>query len=94
MRSCPVSLNAERLNSIIRNHWAIENSLHWTLDMTFHEDNSRIRRGNAAEVMNAFRKLALNIVKTDTTRKASMKRKLKMAALDDNFRAQLLLNIN
>ncbi|MDP8034604.1 ISAs1 family transposase [Pasteurella atlantica] len=89
-----LSLNAERLNSIIRNHWAIENSLHWTLDMTFHEDNSRIRRGNAAEVMNAFRKLALNIVKTDTTRKASMKRKLKMAALDDNFRAQLLLNIN
>ncbi|WP_199609839.1 hypothetical protein [Flocculibacter collagenilyticus] len=62
--------------------------------MTFHEDDSRIRRGNAVEVMNAFRKLALNIVKTDTTKKASMKRKLKMAALDDDFRTELLLRGN
>ncbi len=89
-----LGLNAERLNGIIRNHWGVENCLHWTLDMTFHEDDSRIRRGNAAEVMNAFRKLALNIVKTDTTKKASMKRKLKMAALDDDFRAELLLRGN
>lgn len=87
-------LNAKRLNHIIRNHWAVENTLHWTLDMTFREDESRIRRGNAAEVMNAFRKLALNIVKTNTTRKASMKRKLKMAALDDDFRAELLIGEN
>ncbi len=87
-------LNAERLNHIIRNHWAVENTLHWTLDMTFREDESRIRRGNGAEVMNAFRKLALNIVKTNTTRKASMKHKLKMAALDDNFRAELLIGEN
>lgn len=87
-------LDAERLNHIIRNHWAVENTLHWTLDMTFREDDSRIRRGNAAEVMNAFRKLALNIVKTNTSRKASMKRKLKMAALDDNFRAELLIGEN
>lgn len=89
-----LSLNAERLNGIIRNHWGVENSLHWTLDMTFKEDDSRIRRGNAAEVMNAFRKLALNIVKNNTTRKASIKRKLKMAALEDNFRAELLLGVN
>jgi len=51
--------------------------------MTFHEDDSRIRRGNVAEIMNAFRRLALNIVKMFTSRKASMKRTLKMAALDD-----------
>lgn len=85
------SLNAERLNSIIRNHWGVENSLHWTLDMTFKEDDSRIRRGHAAEVMNVLRKLALNTVKLNETRKASMKRKLKMAALDDDFRAELLI---
>ncbi len=85
------SLNAERLNGIIRNHWGVENSLHWTLDMTFREDDSRIRRGNAAEVMNVFRKLALNTLKLNKTRKASMKRKLKMAALDDDFRAELLM---
>ena len=61
--------------------------------MTFKEDASRIRRGNAAEVMNALKKVALNIVKSDTTRNASMKRKLKMAALDDDFRAELLLGV-
>jgi predicted transposase YbfD/YdcC len=85
-------LNAECLNHIIRNHWSVENTLHWTLDMTFRENDSLIRRGNAAEVMYALRKVALNIVKTNTTRKASMKRKLKMAALDDNSRAELLMS--
>lgn len=88
--SLPV--DAERVQRIIRQHWEIE-SMHWTLDMTFKEDASRIRRGNGAEVMNAFRKVALNIVKNDTTRTASMKRKLKMAALDDSFRAELLLGL-
>ncbi len=87
-------LDPERANSAIRNHWAVENSLHWTLDMTFREDESRIRRGNGAEVMNALRKLALNIVRQNTTRKASMKQKLKIAALDDDFRAELLLGMN
>jgi predicted transposase YbfD/YdcC len=87
-------LDAEHLSGIIRNHWAVENSLHWTLDMTFREDESRIRRGNGAEVMNALRKLALNVIKTNASRTASVKRKLKMAALDDNFRAELLLGVN
>ena len=71
----------------------VNTHMHWTLDMTFKEDASRIRRGNAAEVMNALSKVALNIVKSDTTRNASMKRKLKMAALDDDFRAELLLGV-
>ncbi len=53
-----LDLNAERLNGIIRNHWGVENSLHWTLDMTLNEDDSKIHRGNAAAVMNAFRKIA------------------------------------
>ena len=61
--------------------------------MTFKEDASRIRRGNAAEVMNALKKVALNIVKSDTTRNASMTRKLKTVALDDDFRAELLLGV-
>ena len=57
---------------LIRNHWAVENALHWTLDMTFHEGDSRIMQSNAAKVMNTFRKLALNIVKNNTSRKTSM----------------------
>jgi len=84
-------LNAERVSSIVRNHWAVENKLHWVLDVTFREDESRIRRGNGAEVMNALRKISLNLIKLNTTRQASMKRKRKLAALDDDFRAEILL---
>ena len=45
----------------VRKHWGIENSLHWCLDMTFHEDYSRIRKGHAAENMAVVRHIALNI---------------------------------
>lgn len=89
-----LALDAERANQAIRNHWGVENNLHWTLDMTFREDESRIRRGHAAEVLNALRKIVMNIIKLDTSRKASMKRKRKMAALDDDFRAALLIGDN
>lgn len=84
-------LDAERASSIVRSHWAVENKLHWVLDVTFREDESRIRRGNGAEVMNALRKITLNLIKQNTTRQASMKRKRKLAALDDDFRAEILL---
>lgn len=84
-------VNAPYAAKIIRGHWEVENKLHWVLDVTFKEDESRIRRGHGAEVMNAMRKIALNLLKQNTTRKASMKRKRKIAALDDSFRAELLL---
>lgn len=84
-------VDAAHAARIIRGHWEIENKLHWVLDVTFKEDESRIRRGQGAEVMNAMRKIALNLLKQNTTREASMKRKRKMAALDDAFRAELLL---
>ncbi|MCU7940804.1 MAG: ISAs1 family transposase [gamma proteobacterium symbiont of Bathyaustriella thionipta] len=84
-------LNAEQALSIVRSHWEVENKLHWVLDVTFREDESRIRRGNGAEVMNALRKITLNLLKQNTTKQASLKRKRKLAALDDNFRAEILL---
>ncbi len=89
-----LEIDAKRASQVIRQHWGVENSLHWTLDMTFREDESRIRRGNGAQVMNALRKVALNIVRNNTTRKASMKQKLKQASLDDEFRAELLIGEN
>jgi len=61
------------------------------LDVTYREDDSRIRRGHAAEVMNALRKITLNLLKQNTTSSASLKRKRKLSALDDEFRAELLL---
>ena len=64
--------------------------MHWMLDMTFREDESRIRKGNGALAFNVLRKIALNLFKRDDTVKASMARKKKMAALDDEFRSVLL----
>jgi len=84
-------VDAQHAATIIRGHWEVENKLHWVLDVTFREDESRIRRGHGAEVMNALRKIALNLLQQNSTRNASMKRKRKMAALDDQFRAELLL---
>lgn len=59
----------------VRNHWAIENSLHWVLDVGFREDDSRIRDRNAAANLSVLRKIAINLVKTNTTRKGSIKRR-------------------
>jgi predicted transposase YbfD/YdcC len=56
----------ERLAVIIRGHWGIENRLHWSLDVTFNEDHSRIRQGHAAENAALLRRLALSILKQDT----------------------------
>uniref|UniRef100_UPI000470D098 ISAs1 family transposase n=3 Tax=Salinispora cortesiana TaxID=1305843 RepID=UPI000470D098 len=60
-----VSLDAgqagpEHLNHYARGHWTVENSLHWTRDVTFHEDTSQLRTGTAPRNMAAFRNLALN----------------------------------
>jgi predicted transposase YbfD/YdcC len=56
----------ERLAGLIRGHWGIENRLHWSLDVTFHEDGSRIRVGHGAENAALLRRLALSILKQDT----------------------------
>ncbi len=54
------------------------------------EDESRIRRGNGAEVMSTLRRLTLNLLKQNTTSKASMKRKRKIAALDEQLLSELI----
>lgn len=81
---------AEHLLSITRQHWAVENSLHWTLDMTFREDESRIRKGQAPENFAIMRHIALNILKRDNSVEASVKRKRMLAALNDDLRSTLV----
>ena len=56
-------VNAKTHLEYSRNHWAIENNLHWTLDVVFKEDQSFFRKNNAAENMSAIRKMVLNVVK-------------------------------
>lgn len=63
----------------LRNHWRVENTLHHTLDVTFTEDASRIRRGNGPEITSIFRRLALSILKSDTTIKDNVRGKRLLA---------------
>jgi predicted transposase YbfD/YdcC len=82
---------AQQLLTVTRAHWAIENSFHWVLDVTFAEDASRIRVGNAPQNMAVLRHLALNILKADKS-KGSLRNKRYKAALDDSFLFSLLAN--
>jgi predicted transposase YbfD/YdcC len=82
--------DAARLNQVIRRHWAIENELHWVLDVVFNEDQSRIRQGSAAENASVLRKLAVSVLKQDTTSKLSLRGKRQQAGWDDRYLAQVL----
>lgn len=66
----------------IRSHWAIENTLHWTLDMSFNEDYSRIRKQNAPHIMTILRHAVLNLLQRAQTQRQSIKRLRKIAGWD------------
>ena len=85
-----VHKTAEELNTLIRSHWGIENSLHWCLDVNFDEDSSRKRKGYSAQNYALTRKIALNIVNSDTSSKLSMTHKKLKATLDINYLKKLL----
>lgn len=84
--------DAQRILEATRHHWAIENSFHWVLDVTFGEDLSRIRIGESSENMAVLRTIALNLLKHDNT-KSSLKQKRFRAAMDNAFLFQLLTQI-
>jgi predicted transposase YbfD/YdcC len=74
----------------VRGHWAIENKLHWTLDVAFHEDADRKRNKHAAQNFSLINKVALNILKNDQTRNISIRRKKNIASWDLNYLLMLL----
>src|SRR3954462_9145173 len=84
------ALPPEALATAIRNHWRIENGLHWVLDVTFREDASRVRERNAARNLALLRKVALNLARADGSLKASLRGKRKYAGWDDAFMATLI----
>jgi len=74
----------------IRRHWSIENALHWVLDVTFREDDSRVRDRTAARNLALLRKIALNLVTRDRRGRASRRGRRKMAAWNDDYMLQII----
>ena len=73
-----------------RNHWSIENRLHWVLDVVFKEDESRIRKDHAPENISLIRKMALNMLKKENTEKSGIAIKRKMAGWDNSYLLKVL----
>lgn len=82
--------NAEKFAKAIRSHWAIENSLHWVLDVSFREDESRIRKDNAPENFAVLRHIALNMIKRETSLKKSIKSRRLRAGWDNDYLFKVL----
>lgn len=82
-------MNAQRYGEVLRNHWGIENNLHWQLDVTFGEDHNRVQRRHGAENLAFLRRLALVLLKRHGG-KQSMACKRFMAGLDADFLAEIL----
>lgn len=86
------AISASKANQYTRNHWAIENNLHWQLDVNFGEDNARKRIGNSEKNFNLILKSVLAILKRDKVNKLSIKRKKLKASYDLKYR-ELIMNI-
>ena len=74
----------------IRRHWSIENALHWVLDVTFREDDSRVRDRTAARNLALLRKIALNLVAADRGRQTSLRGRRKKAAWNDDYMLRII----
>ncbi len=86
--------NAKRFANAVRNHWRIENSLHWVMDVTFREDESRIHKDHGGENVSWLRRLAISLIKRDTTIKDSIRSKRIRAGYDVEFLKQMLVCIS
>jgi predicted transposase YbfD/YdcC len=86
-----LGLEAKPIAEAIRNHWGIENSVHWILDVAFREDDSRVR-SRAAENLAVLRHIALNLLKRETTVKASVRAKRNKCGWDDGYLLRVLTN--
>ena len=82
--------DANQFQSAIRSHWAVENKLHWTLDVGFSEDASRKRAGNASQNYSVPLKIALNLLKNEKTEKQGIKGKRLKAGWDNQYLLKVL----
>jgi len=82
--------SADTFATLIRQHWHIENKLHWSLDVTFNEDRSRIRKDHAAENMASLRHVTLNLLRQDQSHHISLRQKRLVCSLDESYLLRML----
>jgi predicted transposase YbfD/YdcC len=74
-----------------RGHWSVENNLHWQLDVSFHEDDCRLHKGHGAENFSRLRRIALNLLQRETSRKVGIKTKRNTCGWDNDYLLKVLL---
>ena len=84
-----LKVDAVQFAEAVRRHWAIENCLHWSLDVTFHEDYCRVRKDNAPENFAVIRHIALNLIRHEKS-KGSLQGKRKRAGWNNNYLIKVL----
>jgi len=82
--------SAEKMNTYVREHWCVENKLHWSLDVSFNEDANRTRTDNSAENLSIIRRVGLNLLKTDNTMKVGIAAKRKAAGWNTKYLEKIL----
>lgn len=88
--SLPLSAGAQSVAKAIRSHWAVENSLHWSLDVAFGEDASQVRKDEGPANLACIRRLALTQLKRETSLKVGLKNKRSRAGWDPAYMAKVL----
>lgn len=86
-------LSAAAALRLIRNHWSVENGLHWTLDVAFREDHSRIHSENGAQNFSLIRRIALHALKRDTRVKRGIRGKQKNCGWDHDYLLSILHHV-
>jgi predicted transposase YbfD/YdcC len=85
-------LSAEEFAEAVRGHWGIENNLHWQLDVSFREDDCRVRTGHAAANLSVIRRFALGLLERETGCRRGIETKRLKCALSDEYREKVLLD--
>jgi predicted transposase YbfD/YdcC len=83
-------MSARRFGTLVRSHWGIENSLHWQLDVSFGEDQSRTRKDHAAANLGGLRRTALSLLKNETSEKVGVKNRRLIAAWNTDYLRKVL----
>lgn len=83
-------VDASRMGACVRGHWSVENQLHWVLDVSFAEDQARQRKDHSAENFSRLRRIALNLLRREKTKKRGIKGKRLNAAWDHDYLLKLL----